>query len=186
MRSLQNQMSWCARTHGILTGLLAGGAVMFFFFGYRPRSAHLADVRSQIAMVTQELEANRMAAATLPNLELEVLHLRAEMEGSNKQLSRQSDFGPFMTDIANASKQSNVRKLAVTPGLIERHDQDLFEQQPINITFEGDFISVFTFLRQIEDMPRLTRVQSLNVSGIPSQNGDVDVHLSINGYFSEE
>ena len=49
----------------------------------------------------------------------------------------------------------------------------------------GDFANVFSFIRRLEEMQRLTRVKSLSVHCKDGRLGQVDVNLAMNIYFSE-
>jgi hypothetical protein len=53
------------------------------------------------------------------------------------------------------------------------------------MNFEGDFQNVFSFIRQLEEMQRLTRVRSLTVKCKDGKLGHVDVSMAMNIYFSE-
>ena len=53
------------------------------------------------------------------------------------------------------------------------------------MTFEGDFLNVFGFLRELEGMQRLTRVKTLSVRCKDPKTGQVDVSMAMNIYFSE-
>jgi hypothetical protein len=53
------------------------------------------------------------------------------------------------------------------------------------MTFEGDFLNAFGFLRQLEEMQRLTRVKTLSVRCRDPRTGLVEVSLAMNIYFSE-
>jgi len=63
---------------------------------------------------------------------------------------------------------------------------ELYTQWPIAPKFEGDFASVFAFLRRAEAMQRLTHVKGLKVHSTDNgKSGQVQVELSMNIYFSE-
>jgi Tfp pilus assembly protein PilO len=58
---------------------------------------------------------------------------------------------------------------------------ELFAEQPVSLKFEGDFLKVFSFLRQTEQMQRLTRVRELKIKNNRSNKpGQVEVELSMN------
>ena len=52
-------------------------------------------------------------------------------------------------------------ELCREPGVPNR--TDLYTEWPIALKFEGDFNSVFAFLRRTEEMSRLTQVKSMKV-----------------------
>ena len=62
---------------------------------------------------------------------------------------------------------------------------DLQGRPPIKLTFEGDFISIYSFLRNTEEMPRLTRVRDMKLSS-RDKTGQVKFELTMNIYFSPD
>ena len=83
-------------------------------------------------------------------------------------------------------RSAALRKVTVTPSVIPTRSE-LFAEQPVSLKFEGDFLSVFSFLRQTEEMQRLTRVRELRLRSDDraARPGQVEVELSMNIYFSE-
>ena len=58
---------------------------------------------------------------------------------------------------------------------------------PIKLQFEGDFTSVYAFLRNVEEMPRMTRVRGMQIkSRDRDASGQVQVQLAMNIYFAAE
>ena len=52
------------------------------------------------------------------------------------------------------------------------------------LSFEGDFTSVFSFIQEVEDMQRLTRIRDVTMTGLDSKQGTVNVTLAVNIYYS--
>jgi len=48
--------------------------------------------------------------------------------------------------------------------------EDMFSVQPLAITIEADFNSIFSVIRKAESMDRLIRVSSIRISSQPSEN----------------
>lgn len=183
MRTLQSQIGWCARVQWVLGGALVALVVGFYFFGYRPQTRQLNSLNAQIHTQRQELDANQSRTKILPDVALDVNNLRKKLDKFDKQLPRSPELGQFIKEITQVSQQSSLRKLTVQPGAPKR--SDLFAELPIFLKFEGDFVSVFSFLRHTEDMQRLTRVRNLSVKSRDTKFGNVEVQLTMNIYFSE-
>jgi Tfp pilus assembly protein PilO len=183
MTSLQNQLSWCVKAQWTLAIAMIAMLLGFYFAWYRPEHTLLRERRAAIESKRVELEANGTRASNLHMVKLEVDNLRARLERFNKKLPKQQDLGQFIRDITTVSQQSSLRKLTVQPGAPKR--TALYTEMPISLNFEGDFNSVFNFLRQTEDMQRLTRVNNLSVKTTDAKLGQVEVQVSMNIYFSE-
>jgi len=183
MRTLREQASWCTRIQYVLGGSIVLMFLGFYLVGMRPKESQLRQLREQIVQRERELNANQARANNLPVIEMDVEMTRVRLERFDKKLPKQQELGQFIREITQLSNRYNLRKLIVQPGVHQKFD--LFAAQPISLNFEGDFLDVFTFLRQTEGMQRLTRVQSISVRCVDSKLGTVEVQLSMNIYFME-
>jgi len=186
MKSLHNQLEWCNKVQWLLglalTLLLAG----FVLFGYRPTSRRLADLQMQIDNKRRDLTSNLARVKILPDVIATVTDLRTKLEKFDKQLPKQQEIPQFLKDIDAMVRNASLRGVAVEPALLPLHSE-LYSEIPVSMKFKGDFLSVFSFLRQTEEMQRLTRVKDLKLKSDDrsSKPGQVEVELSMNIYFSE-
>jgi Tfp pilus assembly protein PilO len=184
MRALRTQAEWCARVQLILGVALIIVLCGFVALIYRPSSERLGDLTRQTVEQRGKLTQNLSQVSILPEVMTQVGRMQTRLEHFDKRLPRQPELGPFINDITEVSHQVNLRKVTVEPGVPNR--TDLFTEWPIALKFEGDFPSVFAFLRQAEDMPRLTHVKGIKVRSTDNgKSGQVQVELSMKIYFSE-
>jgi type IV pilus assembly protein PilO len=163
MRTLQTQTEWCARVQWMLGILLAVMIVGFYAMVYRPNVRKQEDLRTQVANKRRDLSGNQAQVKILPDVLRAVSQMRIRLEKFDKKLPRQPELPRFINDMTEVSHQASLRKVEVTPGVPALSDH--YAEWPIALKFEGDFQSVFSFLRQAEGMPRLTRVKGLKVKG---------------------
>jgi len=185
MRSLQTQADWCNRAQWILGLTLAALCAMFYAFVFRPNSQKLSDLNEQIAVKHRDLTSNKTRVQILPDVVVAVSDMQSRLTEFDKKLPRQPDLGPFIHDITDLSDQSGVKnKWAVEPGMPTRNDG--YDEWPIALKFEGDFLSACSFLRRSEAMQRLTRIKGLKMRSLDyGKSGRVQVELSMNIYFLE-
>jgi Tfp pilus assembly protein PilO len=155
----------------------------FYLIGYRPASTRLVSLRQDIEIKQRELKDNQSRTQIRPIVEQKVNELRRKLERYDKKLPRQQDFGQFYNDITFLGRQSALEKCSVEPAAVPKRN-DRFIELPIDLRFEGNFLNVFSFLRQIDQMQRLTRVQNLKVTS-KGNSGQVEVQLSMNIYYAE-
>jgi Tfp pilus assembly protein PilO len=175
------------RTHWVIGGTFVMLFAGLYLFGHRPAAARAAALASEVAQRQAELAAAETRARDLAVVETEVERLSARLERFDKRLPSQRNFvrelNAFTNDITQLAQQSAIKKINWVPGVIRR--SELFSEQPIMLSFEGDFLSVFTFLQQVESMPRLARVRKLALTSKDSKVGQVEVQASINLYFAD-
>jgi Tfp pilus assembly protein PilO len=183
MVSLQNQIRWCTRAQWALCIVIVLSLGAFYLLGYRPITHDLADSRTECAQVQQELDDASSKAGVLTEVAQEVKSLRIKLEGS-KKLPHENDLAQFIKDITQLSQQTSLKTFRIRPDPPIRGE--LFSQRPIKLTFDGDFLNVYSFLRQTEAMQRLTRTPAARISNKENKPGVVSVELSMNLYFSPD
>lgn len=183
MRSIKTQSTWCTRAQLTLSLIMGALFVTFVAGAWWPACLRQARLREQIDSRSKMLETNQSRAMNLPILAAEVAKLEAKLQRFNKKLPKTAELGEFVRDMTQASQQCSLRKLVHQPGQVKRHE--LFSEIPITMNFEGDFTTAFAFLRQMEEMQRLTRVKNINVRTKDSKLGSVEVNMAMNIYYSE-
>jgi len=179
---LKNQIERCGKaqwTIGIAGGVLIA---LFYFAGYWPQCAQLKNLRAQIHDKQEELAINRGQANNLPRVAQDVTRLRHGWRNM-KRLPPQPELDEFIRDIHALSQQAQLKKFDYRPGPAKR--TDLYCEQPISFTFQGDFVGVYWFIRQAEDMERLTRIHNVTLHENADAPGEVTVELSMNIYYRE-
>jgi Tfp pilus assembly protein PilO len=183
MLTLQRQIQFCARAQWTLGGaivVLLGGT---YLLGYRPASRELGLLDADIGARQRELAGGSDKTKVLPQLSAEVKTLKARLQGA-KTLPNRSDIAQFLKDIAQLSQQSSLKLDYKQVDSTMRGE--LFSQQQVKLRFEGNFASVFSFLRQTEAMQRLTRTRSINIQRNQGASGTVSVEMAMNMYFTPE
>jgi Tfp pilus assembly protein PilO len=143
---------------GILTivgfALLTG---VFLFLVYLP--GHKAAIQ-----LRREIEVTRQTIGNVP------LHV-AELEALQQELNEHTQFvrqaratAPVIADVhavinqvTDLARQSDLVVTRLQPGTPEMHAS--YQQLPFQMSFSGPFHGVATFLKGIEDSPRLFTVQ---------------------------
>lgn len=183
MLSLQNQIIWLKRAQWTLTASMALVVAAFMLLAYRPQVRRLADLKVQIDQLQRELASSREKTKILPSVAADVERLRLRLE-KFKVLPRQQELAQFIMDIAQLGKQASLKKFEMTPRGSPTRGQKLNEL-PIHLTFEGDFVNVYSFLRHAEELQRLTRVPEMKIRG-KDRLGQVKVDMTMNIYFAAE
>lgn len=183
MRTLQSQIGWCARAQWMLGIALVALVLGFYLLSYRPNTQRLSALREQIESQRQELTVSQQRANDLPKVALEVARLKEALARYDKRMPRQTDVGPFLGEITQISQASSLRRWDATHGSPSR--SELFGVLPFNVKFQAEFPQVVAFLRQVEDMTRLTRIRDIEIQSIDKKLGLVEVDMTMNIYFSE-
>jgi Tfp pilus assembly protein PilO len=155
----------------------------FYFFSYRPETQQLADLKATIITRQQELRANQAAAAARNEIATRNEKLRQELDRIKKP-SKQQELPDLIKELTLFGQQSSLKKFVNKPSLPSKGD--LYCEMPLTLTFEGDFVSIFNFIRSTEEMQRLTRVRNVSLKSRDLTGTKVQATVAMNIYYLAE
>jgi Tfp pilus assembly protein PilO len=182
MRTLQNQIKWSSRAQWALAAAIVLLLSGFYLLAYRPQTQRLRELRAQVAENQRDLSSNQDQTKILPRVQSEVEVLRARL-ARYKALPKQQELPQFIKDVAQLGQQASLKRFDLKPGVPVRDER--FNELPLQLTFDGDFVNVYSFLRHTEELQRLTRVRAMSVRS-KDRSGLVKVQLTMNIYFAGE
>ena len=183
MRLLQNKIALYTRLQWCLGLALVGSLVVFYLLPYKSGMERLEKLNRQIKSKQSELARNRSKARDLPLLAFGVRQLESQVQNYDRQFPKQPELGQFIRDITLVSQHQALQEWKYQPGAPRR--QDNYYELPVQMNFHGDFRNVAGFLREVEDMRRLTRVKRLVLKSRDYRTGSVEAEVAMSIYFSE-
>jgi len=163
---------------GVLTGVVAAAVV----FMYVPQGKRLDELRTAIATQELELSVNAAKAAVVPNLLQRIESMKLRYKDFDRRLPKRRELGGFLREISGRLNQEDLSNQLIEPGNPSR--EELFHTLPIIMRFKGSYLALASFLKRIDRMERLTRVQTLKIAR-DKKGGGLDIELQMNIYFTE-
>jgi Tfp pilus assembly protein PilO len=172
-------------TDTVVTLVLLGTAVATAAVGvYLPQARALAGVRSDIATRTLAMESDARVAATVPVMAKQVEEMKKRYQGFDRKMPKQKELAGFLTELSRILGSQRLATRDYRPG--DPRKERFYHTLPIIMKLEGPYLSLTSFLRQIDGMERLARIQMLKVQKDPKKKGqDLDIELQMNIYFTE-
>jgi Tfp pilus assembly protein PilO len=180
--SLQRQKIWAGKLRQGLITTAAVGLVTFLFFSYLPDRKKLTALEAENANVDAQLLKNQAAANDLETIKRDVVRLRDQITRS-RQLPAQPDLPKFIRDVTALSSTTEMQKFRYEPEA--KKQQALCRELPMSLMFEGRFLQVASFLRQMEEMPRMMRTRKVHIKSRDGKTGTVDVQITMSVFFGD-
>ena len=183
MPSLRTQIQWFTRIQQALICVLMMVAAAFYCLVFRPETGRMQSLVGRISQKERELTQVQTQALALPQVQADINRLKATLADFKKLPANPGDLGQFQIEMAELARRDDLKDWSVSwPGTPKKDEQ--FYELPISLKFNGDFPSVFEFLKQMDDLSRLTRVKNLSITGDDSV-GKVRVEVLMDLYYSE-
>lgn len=180
MIAVRQRIVLYARLQLLLTAALVAFLFVVFFLRYLPTHAATELIEAEIEEQRRELEVSLQKARNLPTLAAENAQLRQQLLRA-KRLPGQHEWAQFVKDLMELGTRSSLKRFEYAYGGATQMGE--LSQLPLVLRFSGDFTAVFDFLKQVEEMPRLTRVRAIDISRQPDQPGYVSVDLTLSTFF---
>jgi Tfp pilus assembly protein PilO len=174
-----------SRDNLIVLGIVAVVTLVYVLVIYRTQSRRLDEAQSAIAAAKRQMEADSAKAARVAPLirDIEGMKQRYGKEAWDRRLPQQQELAGFLREISTDLGKESLCNQMIQPGNPSR--AALYNCLPITMKFEGGFLALAGFLRNVDGMTRLTRVERLAI--VPQRDGDgLSVELGMNLYFTEQ
>jgi len=164
-----------------------------FVFGLLlPGYKELERRREEFLSRQDDIRQKQKTLGDVSELYEKILALDAQMDDFRRRLPADRRFGEFLNDIAE-----NLRRVGVTDYAVQPQpacdvdctrlppDMQLDENialLPVSVSFESDFEQVFHFLKRMEDLARLSHVETISLINNDQNPGHVRVELVLHAY----
>jgi len=158
----------------------------------RPGLAELKACEDQVAAEQTKVQQTQDELGSISGLYASILRLDEEVRDFRLRLPAERRFGEFLSELSQCLEESAVTDYAVQPKpVLAVVDPNLPASLrlaagsnilPVNVSFRGTFSQVFTFLSNVESLPRLVRVESFRLVNDENRPGKVKVDMTLHTY----
>ncbi len=173
-----------SRDNLIVMGILAVITVTYFAVVYRAQSAQIEDVGARTAEIKRRIEDDAVNASRVPPMlrKIEGMKRRYNKEW-DQRLPRQQELAGFLREISSGLSQAKLTNQFIQPG--DPFRRPLYNCLPIILKFEGNFLAMAGFIKRVDEIIRLTRIEHLKIES-NEETGNLSIELGLNIYFTEK
>ncbi len=164
--------------------LLLAMPVAAYFFVFQPRAAQIAEARTEIASKQGKLKELEAATKSIEDLGDEIDELRQAIELFEQKLPAQRDVEVVLRDVWRLAAENDLTPKSVRTDKIVASAQ--YAELPIKMTIIGDFSGFYTFLQELEKLPRITRTPNMKLKKLKDQDGEMQADMVLSIFFEGE
>lgn len=182
-----------AKTVAVL--LAATGA--FAWYALVPAERRLQSARAEADQILGQIGEQSQQVLTLRQLHDEVQRLEQRVRDFRTRIPPEHELGVFLKELAAILERNGFAHYTLQPQparpLAEgRLPADLLKAmpglhtQPVVVQVAGDFDALFSALRELEQTPRLSQVESLSLEAREDHRGEIRVEILVHTFFLAE
>ena len=139
-------------------------------FYYTPQNRKIIQFKGEIKAADQKMEQFLLLTKGVETVEAEVIRLEEELKGLSERTLKGEEFRAFLRHLARESNALQMKIISLTPqeeklSLPEKKKESDFQYRKITIqmVLHSDYAELGIYLRDIEKLPFLVNVDSLQI-----------------------
>lgn len=178
-----------ARLNLIIIGVVIGLSAIFGFCFMLPGTKTLAAKEREVGCELDQVKNKQTELGNVGELYSSIQEMDQQMKDFREKLPPDKAFGEFLRDVSENLKKEGIDDFVVQPKpplrIDETHLPPSFEPVkgtvvlPVGLQFETSFEKVFSFLMSMDDLTRISNVESLSLINDESRPGRVHVEMML-------
>lgn len=166
-----------------LIALLALLGGTYFFVFNKANTKRLA-LTNDIKTKQTALANLRLATAGIDDLGRKIDELQRAIAFFESKLPQEKEVDKILKEVWQIAEANALQTRTVKTLKSERGPN--YREQPIQMTLSGDFNGFYSFLLQLEKLPRITRVSQMNLQKIDDRDGEMTAQMTLSIFFEPD
>jgi len=164
--------------------LLLTVAYLAYAFMIRPANKNLAEQRERINKNLKVLNELQQATSTARDLNKQLAQLTEAINFFESKLPPQSQIHQVLEDITLIAQKQGLTTRSIRT--LTRKDNNGYIEQPLQMELYGSFNAYYSFLLELEQLPRITKVRELKLRRDPANDGAAIANCIVSIFFQNK
>ena len=161
--------------------LLVGVAVVGYQYMIKPANAHLAESKSRVDAKLTQLAKFEEASTAAEDLSKQLEQLKEAMEFFESKLPPKSQIHEVLEQVTVIAQKQGLKPKTIRT--LVKKDNSGYIEQPLKMALEGNFGSFYSFLLELEKLPRIMKIRELKLDRHKEGDGVVTADFIVSIFF---
>ena len=161
--------------------LLVGVAFVGYQYMIKPANARLAESKGRVDEKLAQLAKFQEASSAAEDLTKQLDQLKEAMEFFESKLPPKSQIHEVLEQVTVIAQKQGLKPKTIRT--LEKKNNSGYIEQPLKMTLEGDFGSFYSFLLELEKLPRIMKIRELELSKYDESNGEITADFIVSIFF---
>jgi len=165
-------------------GLLVAVAYVAYQYMIKPANEHLAESRSRVQRKLAKLAEFEEATTTAEDLSTQLKQLEQAVQFFESKLPPKSRIHEVLEQVTVIAQKNGLKPKTIRT--LQRKDNSGYIEQPLKMELVGNFNSFYSFLLELEKLPRIMKIRELNLDKEGQIQGEVRADFIVSIFFQHE
>jgi len=161
--------------------LLLGVAVLGYQYMIRPANKHLAEAKGQVETKLAKLAEFERANAATEGLTKQLEELQEAVEFFESKLPPTNEIDKVLRDVTVIAEKLGLKPKTIRT--LTKKNNSGYIEQPLKMELEGNFNSFYSFLLELEQLPRIMKIRELELKKQTKGEGQIAADFIVSIFF---
>lgn len=161
--------------------LLVGVAFVGYQYMIKPANARLAESKGRVDEKLAQLAKFQEASSAAEDLTKQLDQLKEAMEFFESKLPPKSQIHEVLEQVTVIAQKQGLKPKTIRT--LEKKNNSGYIEQPLKMTLEGNFGAFYSFLLELEKLPRIMKIRELELSKYNESNGEITADFIVSIFF---
>lgn len=161
----------------LLTGVAAAG----YQYMIKPANEHLAEAKSRLDTKMAQLAKFQKATAAAEDMTKQLTQLEEAIQFFESKLPPTSQIHVVLEQVTVIAQRQGLKPKTIRT--LKKKDNSGYIEQPLKMELEGNFGSFYSFLLELEKLPRIMKIRELGLDKDAQGDGRIAADFIISIFF---
>jgi type IV pilus assembly protein PilO len=168
----------------VFFALLLGVAVVGYQYMIKPANKNLAEAKSRVDAKLAKLAEFEKATAAAEDLTKQLTQLQQAIEFFESKLPPTSQIYQVLEQVTVIAQKEGLKPKTIRT--LAQKDNNGYIEQPLKMELEGDFNSFYSFLLELEKLPRIMKIRELKLDKQANGEGQIAADFIVSIFFQNK
>ena len=161
--------------------LLLGVAVVGYQYMIKPANTHLAEVKGRVDTKVAQLAKYQQAIVAAENLSRQLEQLQEAIGFFESKLPPKSQIHEVLEQVTIIAQKEGLEPKTIRT--LKKKDNSGYIEQPLKMELVGNFSSFYSFLLELENLPRIMKIRELKIKKQMTDDGRIAADFIVSIFF---
>ncbi len=164
--------------------LLLGLAGFGYQYMIKPANKNLAETKGRLETKRAQLAKFEKVAAAAEDLTKQLEQLQDAIAFFESKLPPTSQIHEVLEQVTVIAQKQGLKPKTIRT--LSNKDNSGYVEQPLKMELEGDFGSFYSFLLELEQLPRIMKIRELKLDKQQKSEGEISANFIVSIFFQNK
>jgi type IV pilus assembly protein PilO len=168
----------------VFSALLFGLAVVGYQYMIKPANSHLAEAKGRLETKLTQFSKFGKAATAAEGLTKQLEELEEAIKFFESKLPPKSQVHVVLEQVTVIAQKQGLKPKTIRT--LKKKDNSGYIEQPLEMELVGNFSSFYSFLLELEKLPRIMKIRELKLDKQANTEGQIAADFVVSIFFQNK